>query len=132
MIVYLDPQSVDVTDCAAVVSHVRGRLLAANLSSLLMEAPTFLVGLTLDDLPTMVRLRLQQDDPDPEASSVNGLYLPLDSHALVWHNLTAADVARRLSAVHLHSDLRVLPGPSRKNNLSGWGLYLTRGPMRGA
>ena len=47
LLVYLDAAQVDVGSCAAVMSHLRGRLLATTLGSFVRAAPTTLVDVPL-------------------------------------------------------------------------------------
>lgn len=88
MLVYLDPAKVDVGSCHAVMSHLRGRLLATTCVSYLRAAPVPLVNLSLDDLPPALRVRLRRTTDSQR--SINGLRLPIDTDALVWHNISVA------------------------------------------
>jgi hypothetical protein len=52
MLVYLDPQRVDVTSCASVMGHIRGKLLYTLVESFLAMPPVRIVGgKALDVLP---------------------------------------------------------------------------------
>lgn len=119
MLVYLDPEKLDVQSCGAVMSHLRGRLLATRVSSFLAEPPHPLVNHPLHQLPPLVRSRLEAADADESAQSVNGIRMVLDTDALVWHNLTVPALVRRLAPVH--PDLHLLPALGQGEQQ--WELY---------
>ena len=88
--------------CAAVMSHLRGRLLAASVASFLSRPPEVLVDLPLASLPAAVAARLRADDNDTASTSISGLRFGLDTHALVVSPGTPGNGSRK------HISLEVL------------------------
>lgn len=97
----------------------------------------------MSDLPVILQTRLRYYDQDPLACSINGLCLTLDTDALVWHNITVADLVHALlfslidhngfilmtAASYLspnHPDVYILPAANRlsTDGEPGWVLYV--------
>lgn len=113
MVVYLDPERVDVHRCEAVMDHVRGALLNTTVSSFQAAPARSFVDEDVGALPGPLRLRLRARGL---AGRVTGLTIPLDDDALVWHNFTVAEIVERVAAAN--PETLVLPGPGRTWSLN--------------
>ena len=93
MLLYLDPHRVDVRSCHAVMNHLRGKLLATNLGSFARGPWRPLLNLPLSSLPPLLGRRLVVDLPEEDATSINGLCIPIDNRALVCLGARACERA---------------------------------------
>jgi hypothetical protein len=62
-------------------------------------------------------------------TSINGVVLPLDDDALVWHNVPVGTLARRLAAQH--PDLHFLPMAAPVTAPASWDLLVVARRLRG-
>ena len=121
---YLDPERIPVQDCAAVMGHLRGRLLVAHLSQFLVHPVRFLVDVHPEQIPPIVRLRLQKNRGwDVTKGSVHGLELVLDSNALVWHQITVWDLVWTVQRNLGDAKVAVFPARSEEPDV-GWRLLI--------
>lgn len=92
-VVFLDPRRVDVTSCAAVMGHIRGCLLYTTAWAFLSSPPEILVDVDPSEMPVLVRHFLP-----PGTRSINGARIPLRDDALVWNDITAAELVARIAS----------------------------------
>lgn len=134
---YLDPTRVNVQSCHAVMDHLRGKILAANVTSFTRGPWRPLLHVPVDSLPALLRARLVCEDE--RATSINGLCIPIDNRALVclgvpWsvdprprHDCTIPELVDTVQGA-MGQDVKVLPLAATDHD--GWDLFVVSHRLR--